>query len=225
MNKPLKAYEAHDGDEGWAIVFARYGAEARRFAASEMDTEWEGVDWCRRRPHLDTYAPGPVPVEAMIEMGWRFECHTHCCPSRSGYGYWIDAHCETRVCIGSTVYCSPWCRLLDAEDRAIGDRYRREERERLIAKIIGRYDGAAIVPDTQGPGSRNSGLGKYRAQEASVDFTWPGGQYPATLSYASETSCFRHGRKPDADGDELRIAYLDQQAWADYRAQAEAGAS
>lgn len=74
-DKPLLAYQAHDGDEGWAIVFATNGAAARRYAANEMDIDFEDVEFCRRAKSLDQFAPGPVPPRELIEFGWWIGCH------------------------------------------------------------------------------------------------------------------------------------------------------
>ncbi|MBR8279755.1 hypothetical protein [Burkholderia vietnamiensis] len=75
--KPLKAYQVNvDADDVYScVVFATNSATARREGASELGYEWDDVESCRRRPNFDEYAPGPVPPRALIEDGWRFECH------------------------------------------------------------------------------------------------------------------------------------------------------
>ena len=74
---PLKAYIAHDGDEGWSVEFATNGATARRNAAGEFGCDFRDVESCKRAPSLDQYAPGPVPPQALIDIGWKYECG--CC--------------------------------------------------------------------------------------------------------------------------------------------------
>lgn len=74
----MKAYAVHDNYEGYgAVVFAAYAATARRLGANELGIEWESVESCRRAPHFDQYAPGPVPTMVLIEHGWWSEC-VHC---------------------------------------------------------------------------------------------------------------------------------------------------
>jgi hypothetical protein len=113
--KRLKAYEVREPDEGHCVIkFATSSAAARREGAAELDTEWEGIESCRRKPQFDSYAPGPVPPLALIEHGWWFECH-HC-------GIKVDADGEEwdddgellpplePVAHGLTgVFCTPAC--------------------------------------------------------------------------------------------------------------------
>jgi hypothetical protein len=74
----LKAYMVTEYGEGHAcVVFAVSGAPARRAGAAELGTDWDGVEFCRRAPEFDAYAPGPVPQRALYDAGWWFEC-MHC---------------------------------------------------------------------------------------------------------------------------------------------------
>lgn len=74
-DKPRKAYQAHDGDEQWTILFATNGAEARRWAANEFDCTFEEIEWCRRVPALDEYSSkNEIPVQEMLDIGWWLEC-------------------------------------------------------------------------------------------------------------------------------------------------------
>lgn len=74
----LKAYQIQDGDEGYGcVVFATNSATARREGANELNADWSDIESCRRAPHFDRYAPGPVPPMTLIEHGWWFECQ-HC---------------------------------------------------------------------------------------------------------------------------------------------------
>jgi hypothetical protein len=82
MSEQLKAYMVSEPDEGHAcVVFAVSGARARQTGASELGTDWDGIEFCRRAPEFDAYAPGPVPQRALYDAGWWFEC----------------GHCEQRV--------------------------------------------------------------------------------------------------------------------------------
>ncbi len=116
VTKKLKAYQVREDDEGHCvIVFATNNATARREGAGELHTEWEGVDSCNRAPFFDQYAPGPVPMHALIAAGWWFECQ-HC-----GVRFDEDGRhgeedgdreddCEP-VEDGKAHYCSPTCRM------------------------------------------------------------------------------------------------------------------
>lgn len=75
-SQPLKAYIAHDGDEQWSVIYETNGAVARRQAASEFDQDFAEVESCRRAPSLDEYgSTDRIPVAAMLDLGWRFECN------------------------------------------------------------------------------------------------------------------------------------------------------
>lgn len=69
----LKAYSVQMDEHG-CVRFATNGAAARREGANELDTDWEAIISCRRAPHFDCYAPGPVPEKALWDSGWRFLC-------------------------------------------------------------------------------------------------------------------------------------------------------
>lgn len=77
-DRALKAYEVRDDGEGYCtIAFATNSATARREGASELGTDWDGIESCTRKPEFDSYAPGPVPPMDLLEHGWWFECQ-HC---------------------------------------------------------------------------------------------------------------------------------------------------
>lgn len=71
--RPVLAYSVQASEQG-CVRFARSSAQARREGASELDTEWEGIETCRRAPQFDHFAPGPVPEKALWDAGWRFLC-------------------------------------------------------------------------------------------------------------------------------------------------------
>lgn len=78
MSDKLKAYEVRDSGEGYCVIqYATNSATARREGASKLDTDWDSIESCVRKPEFDAYAPGPVPPMVMIEHGWWFECF-HC---------------------------------------------------------------------------------------------------------------------------------------------------
>lgn len=74
---PLVAYSVNNYEwERGDVVFARSNTQARRRGAPKIDSEPESVE-VKRAPEFDSYAPGPVPDQALYEAGWWFECH-HC---------------------------------------------------------------------------------------------------------------------------------------------------
>jgi hypothetical protein len=103
----VKAYEVREPDEGHCVVvFATSGAEARRLGASELDTDFDGVESCRRAPQFDAYAEvGKVPPLALIEHGWWFEC-SHCGHQVSSDGEDSEGSPLEPVADGDRVYCN-----------------------------------------------------------------------------------------------------------------------
>lgn len=71
----LKAFMCtHDDSDGCCqIVFAETSAKARKAYAAVSDTEYIDAR-ATRKHHFDQYAPGPVPVLALLEDDWWFEC-------------------------------------------------------------------------------------------------------------------------------------------------------
>lgn len=106
----VKAYQVSDGNDGCVIQFATNSATARREGANEIGCEWEDIDYCNRRPHLDAYAPGPVPPEVLIDAGWWFECGR--CYSH------VNEDTALRVIVGPQAYCCPACMMKDQANRA-----------------------------------------------------------------------------------------------------------
>lgn len=116
MNKPIKAYEVRDGDEGNCVIaFATNNAAARRKGGGELNLEFEEVESCTRAPRFDQYAPGPVPTSALLADGWWFECQ-HCGITFDADGRRDeqdgsrDDECEP-VDDGKAHYCSPTCKM------------------------------------------------------------------------------------------------------------------
>jgi hypothetical protein len=124
-----RAYQVDDG-ECSTVVFARHAATARRQGASDLNTEFESVETCRRAPQFDGYAEqGFVPAEALIDHGWWLEC--------SGCNQRITSDAEDDegkpldlVFDNRDVWCSASCR--DSERRA-------RDRERRGKAAIPRY--------------------------------------------------------------------------------------
>lgn len=170
--KPLKAYIAHDGDEGWSVQYATNGAAARRDAAGEFGCDFRDVESCKRAPSLDEYAPGPAPAHALIDIGWWFECG--CCGRRVSNDLLEDVADEgldpsefeitTR---GDWAFCSRTC-MGKFDDK------RRAAKCAIAAAI----EAAAIrFPFADKIFAHKQGFRD--AREISVWFTFPGGEAPA----------------------------------------------
>lgn len=180
----LKAYEAHDGDEGWWIGFAKNGAEARRSAANAMDTEFGGVEHCRRVPGIDRYAPGPVPIDAVIDMGWWVEC--------SGCGRrisddWPDYADEAEAQLpeiepighwGRECWCTPACREHDLFDEGIRKRIGAQALSVLVRTVVDRFPDVTIT-------RTHAYVPRFETvcEQAIVDFQLPGMKYGASLRF------------------------------------------
>ena len=75
----MKAYVVREPEEGHCcLVFAATGVAARRLGANELNIDFGEVDSCTRAYWADQYAPGPVPIQALVEHGWWYECMCGC---------------------------------------------------------------------------------------------------------------------------------------------------
>jgi hypothetical protein len=148
-DKRLKAYQVdhYEGpEEGSVIVFAASNAPARRMGANELDLDWDSVESCRRAPHFDRYAPGPVPVEAMIEAGWRFSCDRWECQQPIAHDHINDDGDEvdtagSYIVRGRQVFCAPEC--LARHDASM--RSRQAAKDALIELVEAKFPGAQVV--------------------------------------------------------------------------------
>ncbi len=168
MSEALKAYRVDDegGDGNSCVVFAKSNAPARRLGADELLTEWEGVS-CRRAPEFDQYAPGPVPIGALLDAGWWFECAV-CCQRVTGE--------DAPTLADGGVYCSPWHRLRDVERRA---RLVAERRLGVVMAILALP--FPLPADAEGVVFSGSG----RRAAPGCRFRFPGGKGAAEWSSAA----------------------------------------
>lgn len=184
-SKPLKAYQVdhYEGpEEGSVIVFATSNAPARRMGASELDLDWDSVESCRRAPHFDQYAPGPVPVGAMIEAGWRFSCDRWECQQPISHDYIDDDGDEvdtagTYVVRGRKVFCTQEC--LARHDASM--RARDAAKDALVEIVETIFPGAQVVRvhvfhDRLIPASEERG-------KSTVTFRFPGATHLSTYNF------------------------------------------
>ncbi|PWV63177.1 hypothetical protein [Plasticicumulans acidivorans] len=73
----LLAYEvyAQTGEQG-CFVFAASHEAAITQGAAELDIAVDTIECALRMPEFDRYAPGPVPLAALLEQGCEFVCPT-----------------------------------------------------------------------------------------------------------------------------------------------------
>lgn len=143
-----------DDDEASCIVFARTALGAARLARLEygfngydrrdMD---ERVGEMRRASEFDSYAPGPVPMRALLDAGWRYTC-SYCehmvsmegcddCAEEYGSGIYEDPVVDDAT---DEVYCSQACADAEAAERKA--RSEREESARRRCR-----EALALWPD------------------------------------------------------------------------------
>lgn len=192
--KPMKAYTAHDGDEGWAMVFATSGAAARRYAANEMDCDFADVEHCRRAPTLDQYVGQEVPIQAMLDIGWWTECigcyrklsadeDEYDRPEWDG-AYFGDLICDTPQYFAPLVPVGEWGHAWCCE--RCRDQYLADQAEKSAAKEKAIADLSAVVlkrfPEAQITSTHAYAVRRQRAihvEQTIVDFMFPGAKYGA----------------------------------------------
>jgi len=200
--KPLKAYQVdhYEGpEEGSVIVFATSNAPARRMGASELNLDWDSVESCRRAPHFDQYAPGPVPVDVMIEAGWRFACDRWECQQPISHDYIDDDGDEidtagSYIVRGRQVFCTQEC--LARHDASM--RARMAAKDALIELVESKFPGSRVTRvhvfhDRLEPSE------PHRGAKCSANFTFPGAKYGATYIFG--------------EGDVAHVSQIDVSAF------------
>jgi hypothetical protein len=168
--KKIVAYEVHDGNDGWSIQFATNGASARREGANDIGCEWEDIDFCRRKPELDQYSPGPAPIKAMMEAGWWYECN--CC-GKHCYSDNNDVIVESSV-----VYCSELC----SQHEWAKDRAKAKAEADLIELFESKFPGATIT-HVYVFGRTLEPMDRLGGARALITFTFPGGEQTGQYHY------------------------------------------
>jgi hypothetical protein len=183
----LKACTVHDGGDHSVIVFAHHNVVARREGANELDCGFNEVDYCKRSPEFDAYAPGPVPPLVAIEHGWWFECSccgrkvdSDVCQSAEDDGE--DPDFYGAVADGRAVYCSETCRQMAFVER----RARKAAEVALIEVFEANFTGAAILNVWANlDGFRLAGACRC-SSGSTVTFKFPGGKAAANWSFGGE---------------------------------------
>lgn len=224
-----RAYVVHDGDEGWAIVYATNGAAARRHGASELDCRFEEVASCRRAPTLDEYSVSTIPVTAILDLDWWTECFG--CGRRMSYedGEDWDHDTDERlpdlepVGVWTKAWCTPTCRDDHLENELWKECAKEAAVEETTRLLLERLPGVT-------PGDTHAYVtDACRVEEVRVNFTFPGSRYGghADSSLKDPTTYKRRTRWPGeppwitfyvANGDQVAFrSYCDSLRWADPR--------
>ncbi|GEL75512.1 hypothetical protein [Myxococcus virescens] len=173
-----KAWVVDVGDEHQEVVFATCEGRARVLAGREAGADPREVT-LRHEPRLDEYAPGPVPAEALLGLGWWLTCgwcehHVTadgcdtCADDAEGEG----GSAPEPVTEGASAWCSAGHRDADKEDRA--ERRQRESTARAAA--------LARLPDAEVEWASATSDGG-----ASVHLRVPGCRGPVTYEWPAGT--------------------------------------
>lgn len=102
----LLAWEVYpeSGEQG-CFVFAKDRPGAVAAGAAELGLPAEAVESVLRMPEFDAYAPGPIPLAALLEQGCEYECPV--CGRRIAQGARDgNGRVLAPVEAGDQVYCS-----------------------------------------------------------------------------------------------------------------------
>ncbi|MCK9394173.1 MAG: hypothetical protein M0Q44_01100 [Methylobacter sp.] len=193
MNKPLKAFEVRDNDEGHCTIqFATNSATARREGASELNVDWESVESCRRKPEFDSYAPGPVPPLVLIAHGWHFECSE--CYRQVSDDMGEDLEAEDlnpndfvpRGHGKHGVFCSEACEEKHTEDL----RLNKDAKAELLRIFNEKFPGATVQHVHVFGNKLEPSEPGFCGHRCSVSFTFPGATHGgSTFVYGDDDMC------------------------------------
>lgn len=162
------AWRVDEPEEGrGVIVFAEDATVARSMGADRLELDNDDVDEPTRTPQYDAFAPGPVPVSALIDDGWWFEC-AYC-------STWFDGDTEENDDLhpvdpqaGPKPYTAFCCRRCAAGHEA-QKRGQVAAMSALLESFSARFPGASVVDAYAGTsGVLETGL-------ARVNFRFPHG--------------------------------------------------
>ncbi|MBN9687103.1 MULTISPECIES: hypothetical protein [unclassified Corallococcus] len=177
----LVAWVVELDDEHHEVVFERSEARARVRGARK-----EGLDArdakARREPRLDAHAPGPVPAQALLDIGWRFEC-SYCNHEVDGEGCWRCAEAAEEesgheeewappVTHGQDVWCSEGCRAAAVRERA----ERHLTREAALADMRQALPSAEVTSTVVTTGTATVWM-RVPGCKSTVRYEWPAGDY------------------------------------------------
>lgn len=192
--KRLKAYEVRNDYEGHCCIeFATSNAAARRTGAGELNIDWEDVEHCRRKPEFDQYAPGPVPMQVLLEHGWWFTCHE--CDRKVSEDLAQDVEDDgldpddfAITIEGEAIYCSIAC----SNKHWLKKRRRVAAHAAFVEVVEARFPGCSvkhihIYGDRLEPGFHRNG--SYESDAKCIArFAFPGGKYLASWVFGASTA-------------------------------------
>lgn len=178
----LVAWVVELEDDWHEVVFERSEARARVRGARK-----EGLDphdtKARREPKFDAHAPGPVPAEALLGLGWWLPCE-HCnhrveeegCPAcaeavEEDVGHEVDW--VPPVTRGEQVWCSEECRAAEARERGV----RRANAAAARASAVAVLPEATVTVDFHPSASAVELWLRVPGCKDTVSFYWPSGKF------------------------------------------------
>jgi hypothetical protein len=135
MGARLKAYVLSNRADPEGHVRVAFAPTANRARSSGLEGATYLQTAARRAPAFDRYAPGPVPLAALLAAGWHFECG-NCC---RGLCRDDDAVVVDREG-GAEVFCGEACRAR-AEGRWRGIRFVHAELNGAYEAAVARFPG------------------------------------------------------------------------------------
>jgi hypothetical protein len=182
---PLLAFLVK-GEESSEIVFA---ADQKSLSYSPED--------CSPAPQFDKFAPGPAPLQALLDDGWWLDCH-QCGRRITAEGVDADKDEEegtaqpfSPVIVKQSIYCGQSCHDQYLEEL----RVEKEQRQLVEKGALQRWPGIQVTSSWA-----------FRKEQAGVEFRFPGGL----------------GRtRWDLGSDCVYVERRDLDAWREYRKRGE----
>lgn len=206
MSKPRKllAYAVQETCEGTGgIVFAYTNAQARREGSQEFsDGDFDSVE-CHRAQWADQYAPGPVPVLALLDHGWWQECHKcyRQCSAEEDY----EGHPIAPVEENGRLFCSAECQTAFHRDNEEIAALTELAVAHEISRLLKAHPGVTILPDRHVYTTVHDGV--RHVGQIRLKFTFPGCKIgPASWGF------YNVGEQPQA-----MVCYGDMDAWKAWR--------
>lgn len=206
MAENLKAYMVREPDEGsCCIVFATSSVVARREGANELNIDFAEVDSCTRARWADSYAPGPVPIKAMIEVGnWRYGCQCGCGRSIDNEGgipdYDLDGddgdlNPMQPVYVNGGVYWNQRCKDNDERKRREREEAKARDQAEVGSAVLAKFPFATEIKAYRGFG-RAPGSEKPTYDVLTASFAFPGGEGHASWFIGDDHVWVRPGDVP-----------------------------
>ncbi len=213
--KDLKAFIiTADDPEETQIIFDKSSIGAKRHWANHQGWGDEiGGITSRRQPHLDQYAPGPVPPLVLIEDGWWFECFG--CGQTINDGTILDQGLKPVEDGLEGVYCTVECQAKDKKEKTTMKRWEVRLKRLYKAKLLKKFPELTVDKEhvcicKESP----NGVGIVRINQIVLDFKFPGCKYGGSYRIDSDYSGKQGGRLRKQPI--ITIANGDLAVWEEY---------